>query len=409
MSPARPRWIPRAGLTTLDLIEGPSLRRAFFLRPRGLASPPVSKKKRKPPAWLQTPLYFAIRTGMALPLVMGTGPTLHAASAFGRRFATLKTNRKRLERAMDHLSIAFPDWPDDRRREYAVRAYQHLFTLGTELAFLPRLLNEDNWPRHVLIDEAGPALRLVLQNRPVIMITGHCGNWELVGYALALLGLRLHAVYRPLDLQPLDAWVRETRARRGMILVDKFGAVRTLPKVIAPDDGRSSSPVAFVADQNAGDRGVFVPYFGRLASTYKSIGLMAMQFDAVIICGSARRLGPHEPAPPGADPSIRYHLELADIITPEDYRAHEDPLFYLTARYRRAIEQMVRHAPEQYLWMHRMWKSRPRHERDNKPFPAALRAKLRSLPWMTEEELARIVDRSDRDRAYMAANNTSRL
>lgn len=378
------------------------------LNPR-ITSPPVPKHKRKTPTWLQTPFYLAIRSAMSIPLVAGPGPSIHAASAFGRRFANLKANRKRLDRARDHLAIAFPDWSDERRREHAVRAYQHLFTLGAELAFLPRLMNEDNWPRHVLVDDAGAAVRRFLGGRPVIFISGHCGNWELVGYAMALLGLRLHAVYRPLDLKPLDAWVRDTRARRGMTLVDKFGAVRSLPKVVAPPDGRAGSPVGFVADQNAGDRGVFVPYFGRLASTYKSIGLLAMQFDAAIVCGMARRIPPDAPAPPGVDPLIRYHIELFDVFTPEDYRAHEDPLFYLTARYRRALEQMVRAAPDQYLWMHRMWKSRPRHERDNKPFPAALKAKLRSLPWMTEAELDLITDRSDRDRAHLAATGTTRL
>lgn len=365
------------------------------------------KKKRPTPRWLQAPLYLAIRSAMSVPLIAGPKNSLRAARGIARRFANLHANRKRLDRAREHLEIAFPDWPDARRREHAVRAYEHLFQLGAELAFLPRLMNEDNWPRHVLVEEAGPALRAVLHGRPVIFISGHCGNWELVGYAMALMGLRLHAVYRPLDLKPLDAWVRETRARRGMILVDKFGAVRTLPKVIAPHAGGIGSPVGFVADQNAGDRGVFVPYFGRLASTYKSIGLLALQFDAVVLCGAARRMAADEPAPPGLHPDIRYRVEMHDLITPEEYRAHEDPLFYLTARYRRAIESMVRAAPEQYLWMHRIWKSRPRHERLNQPFPDSLRAKLRSLPWMTEEELARIIERSERDRAELAARGAA--
>lgn len=360
------------------------------------------KKKRKTPAWLQTPVYLAIRSAMSVPLVIGPRPSIRAAAAFGRRFAQLRANRKRLDRAREHLAVAFPEWPEEQRYEHAVRAYQHLFTLGAEVAFMPRLMNEDNWPRHVLVDDAGPAFRPVLEGRPTILISGHCGNWELVGYAMALMGLRLHAVYRPLDLKPLDAWVRETRARRGMILVDKFGAVRTLPKVIGPVHGAAGSPVGFVADQNAGDRGVFVPYFGRLASTYKSIGLLAMQFDAVVACGVAKRIDPRAPVQHGMNPDLRYHVEIHDVITPEMYRAHDDPLFYLTARYRRAIESMVRSAPEQYLWMHRIWKSRPRHERSNQPFPDALRAKLRSLPWMTEDELARIIDRSDRDRAEQA-------
>ncbi|HLO42623.1 MAG TPA: hypothetical protein VK176_16490, partial [Phycisphaerales bacterium] len=135
-------------------------------------------------------------------------------------------------------------------------------------------------------------------------------------------------------------------------------------------------------------RGLFVPFFGRLASTYKSIGLLAMQFKCPVICGMARRL---------PEPNFRYQLDIQDVIRPEDWAGAEDPLFYLTARYRRAIESAVREAPGQYLWMHRIWKSRPRHERLGRAFPGSLEAKLRALPWMTEDELARIKAQSALD------------
>jgi KDO2-lipid IV(A) lauroyltransferase len=83
----------------------------------------------------------------------------------------------------------------------------------------------------------------------------------------------------------MDRWVRQTRARRGLTLIDKFGALRQLPDLVA-----AGAPVGFVADQNGGDRGVFVPFFNRLASTYKSIGLLAMQFNATVLCGGAWRV-----------------------------------------------------------------------------------------------------------------------
>ena len=62
---------------------------------------------------------------------------------------------------------------------------------------------------------------------------------------------------------------------------------------------------------------------------------------------------------------------------------------------------MIRSAPEQTLWMHRFWKSRPRHERLNKPFPESLKRKLLELPWMDDEQIGSIVEQSDRDRAMM--------
>jgi KDO2-lipid IV(A) lauroyltransferase len=80
-----------------------------------------------------------------------------------------------------------------------------------------------------------------------------------------------------------------------------------------------------------------------------------------------------------------------------------DPLFYITARYRRAIEAMVRRAPDQYLWMHRYWKSRPRHERLGREIPASLVTKIEQLPWMTQEDVRRVVEWSRRDAAALAA------
>ena len=84
-------------------------------------------------------------------------------------------------------------------------------------------------------------------------------------------------------------------------------------------------------------------------------------------------------------------MYTTDVIWPDDWADQPDPLFYITARFNRAIEHMVRNAPEQYLWLHRRWKSRPKHEREGQPMPRRLIEKLEQLPWMTQEELNRIV------------------
>ncbi len=110
--------------------------------------------------------------------------------------------------------------------------------------------------------------------------------------------------------------------------------------------------VAFVADQNAGPKGVFVDFFGRKASTYKSIALLAMQFEVPIIVGFARRIEPH----------FQFLIDTQDIIYPDDWKNENDPLIYITQRYTKAIENFVRDAPEQYWWMHRRWKTRPKGE-----------------------------------------------
>lgn len=400
------------------------------LNPRGERAPRLAKTKRRIPPWLHRPVYYAVRGMLATMLVGDMAANLRTARAVARLYASFEPARVR--RAVDTIAVAFPGMPLDQRRAFALTAYEHLFMLAVEMAHTPRLLTPDTWPEHIQLAGLTPGARLLLSGRPCVMITGHCGNWELLGYTMALLGFPMHALYRPLDLKPLDAWVRQTRQKRGLSLLDKHGATDVMPGLM-----RRGELVAFIADQNAGDRGLFVPFFNRLASTYKSIGLVAMQFDAPVICGQARRLVPSHagwhgqlaargdpparstggapPAPPPIESSIvggfetydptrpfQYRVDITDIIHPEDWQGRPDPLFYISARYRRAIESMVRAAPEQNLWLHRYWKSRPRFEHSGKPFPESLREKIRALPWTTADDLVRIEDWSAKDAAEIA-------
>lgn len=366
-----------------------------------------------PGAILHPAIYAAVRLGMGVPTVAGCRASMTAARALGRRFANARFNRGRAARAVERLAVVFPNRDEHQRAELVRRSYEHLFMLAAEIALIPRLMSEDGWVRHVELDELSRPLRALTAGRPALLLTGHCGNWESLAYLMALLGFPFHAVYRPLDMKPLDRWVRRTRARRGLYLLDKFGTMQRMPAILA-----EGGAIGIVADQNAGDRGLFVPFLGRLASSYKSVGLMALQHRVPVIVGQARRLGWDGPGATHAGHTtlnghdtqgLHYRVVVADVIEPEEWADQPDPLFYLTARYRRALEIMIRAAPEQYLWMHRMWKSRPRHERAGKPFPEPLREKLRCLPWMTDDELAAIIDRSERDTRWLAEHQTDRL
>lgn len=357
--------------------------------------------------------YAGIRgAGVAMGLAPLDG-TISTMRGLARVFANAPFNRKRLSRAVENLGHAFPEWDEAERRAHAVYAYEHLFTLAVETALAPRLLTPDGWSAHVVLGDLADAIGPLVSrpggvggNSPAIMITGHTGNWEVLGYTMALLGFPMHALYRPMDLAPLDRWVRQTRQRRGLVLLDKNGATERMPELIS-----RGAAIGFVADQNAGDRGLFVPFFGRLASSYKSIGLLAIQYRLPIVCGQARRLVPGRdtdwqrgvagPVQWNGEP-FRLRIDAVDTILPSDWESQPDPLFYVTARYRRAIEVMVRRAPEQYLWMHRYWKSRPRHEKLGRAFPAALREKMRALPWMTDEDVEAVVEQSGRDAAAIA-------
>ncbi len=341
------------------------------------------------PRWTEAPIYYALRSALGALQIFPARQNIRTMRTLGGAWGRAPFNRARLERAVANIAWCFPDWPRERVERVAVESYKRLFALAVEMAYTPRLISRDGWARHVRLGDLGPALERMIRSGPTLLITGHSGNWEILGYTLARLGFPMHALYRPLDLRALDRYVRDTRAGAGLELLDKFGAVERMPIIL-----EKGEPVAFIADQNAGDRGLFVPFFDRLASTYKSIGLLALRYDAPIVCGGARAvpIDAHTPDLLHGEPPTDFHyeFEVVDIIQPEDWKNQEDPLFYVTARYRRAIETIVRRSPEQYLWMHRYWKSRPSFERDGKPIPARLREKIAALPWMTPESLERI-------------------
>lgn len=361
-----------------------------------------------PAAWAA---YLAVRGAMALPAAAGIGPSLAAARVVGRGFGRLPQNRGRVERASSTLEVAMPHLDAPARRELVLKSYEHLAMLAVEVASLPRMMTPRRWADHIEIAEMMGSVDVFLRREPLVLITGHAGNWEILGASMGVLGFPMHTVYRPLDLAPLDRWLRRTRAATGLSLIDKFGAASRLPGLI-----QRLEPVGFVADQNAGDRGLFVPFFNRLASSYKTIALLALEAGATVVCSVAYRTAPGDRPAPGSFPppaegtgAQRYRIRVFDVFGPDDYLPQPDPVFYITARYRRAIEAMVRTVPEQYLWMHRAWKSRPLHERTGKPFPPRLREKLAALPWMSDAEVEAIVERSARDAALLAELGTDRL
>jgi Kdo2-lipid IVA lauroyltransferase/acyltransferase len=114
--------------------------------------------------------------------------------------------------------------------------------------------------------------------------------------------------------------------------------------------------LSFLADQDAGARGMFVEYFGRPASTHKAIALMAIEHKAPVMVGYARRIGP----------GFRYEVGATDLIEPEEWTGTADDARLLTQRYTSALESVIRRDPEQYLWLHRRWKHQPR-ERKKRP------------------------------------------
>lgn len=257
-------------------------------------------------------------------------------------------DKKHRDRALENLRFAFPELTEAQRRLIAKRSMRQFFQFGVEMLFTTRLVRNDNWTKIATLHDFNTTLRLLLdKHRGLIMLTGHYGNWEVLGYLLATLGFNTTSVARPLDNPYINDWVLGVRERRGQRILAKTGALEEIPNVL-----EAGGAVGFIADQNAGKKGIFVNFFNRRASTYKSIGLLAMRYNVPVVIGYARR----------RDGQFHFDVGTQDVILPQDWESQPDPLRYITQRYTHAIEALVRVDPGQYLWVHRRWKTRPKDE-----------------------------------------------
>lgn len=254
------------------------------------------------------------------------------------------------QRAMAHLSAAYGGELSMKQiARIADECLASVTMFAVEAVCLPRVIHSFNWSRYISLRDFDEALELILSGKGVILVTGHYGSFELTGHLLSCLGFRTAAVMRPLDNVYLNRYIVESRRTHGLTLLDKKGAMESAEGIL-----RGGRMLAFIGDQDAGRKGLFVNFFGQPASTYKSIGLLAMSTGCPIVVGYARRLGRR----------ARYEVGVTRVIRSADWESQPDPLKWITQAYTSAIETFVREAPAQYLWIHRRWKSQPKASRE---------------------------------------------
>src|SRR6266542_5886592 len=204
--------------------------------------------------------------------------SLNAARKLSAGLAWLayRIDRRHREVALDNLRKAYPGQFSDSALDRMVRAvYQHFCSVLVEIIHLPRRLHPENWRDHIELAGGRRMVDCLLSGRPLLIVTGHFGNWEMAGYALGLLGFRTHAIARVLDNPHLERFLNRFRQATGQTIIAKKDDFDRLTGVL-----RAGGKVATVADQDAGPRGLFVDFLGRPASAHKAVALMALEFDA---------------------------------------------------------------------------------------------------------------------------------
>ncbi len=268
-----------------------------------------------------------------------------AACVFARFLAWLahRVDKRHRLVAQENLELAFPGKYNAAEIDRMVRGvYRHFSRVVVELAQLQRRLHVGNWKQYVEMRDCTGVIEALLSDRPLLVITGHFGNWEVAGYVLGLLGFKTHAIARPLDNPYVDDFFRRFRERTGQRLLAKQGDFDRIEQVL-----REGGVLATLADQDAGQRGLFVDFFGRPASTHKAVALLAMEHNVPMIVAATPYLGG------------KYVICANDVIDPADYEKAPDAVRAITQRFTTDLERLVSLAPEQYFWLHRRWKHQP--------------------------------------------------
>jgi len=244
--------------------------------------------------------------------------------------------------ALDNLKHAFPEKSDCELRRIYSRCWIHFFKVGAEMARMPRM-NEsfiERWidlSQHTVIKEA------LNGGRGAIVVSGHFGNWEWMGGSMSRIGYAVTYVVTSQTNRLVEDWMNRMRKSAGVEIVHRRNAVKGVLSAL-----KRNRAVAILCDQDAGGSGVFVPFFNRLASTPRGPAVFHLKTGVPIVFSAAHR-----------DYNGRLMVTFEEMkfngLTGDRGNDERTIMQSVTAR----LEDGIRLHPEQWLWLHRRWKSKP--------------------------------------------------
>jgi KDO2-lipid IV(A) lauroyltransferase len=296
------------------------------------------------------------RAASAVAAVLGRLPRrtcLAAGRGAGRLYSHL--DRRHVGIAVENLRHAFPEWDERRRLRVARGVYAHL---GQVLFDVLRL---EGRPREEILSQVTFEGLEHLESartagRGVVFVAAHIGHWEMHAVAHSLAYGRVSVVARRLDNPLLDARLTRFRTLGGNTVISKRKALGAVLKAL-----RSGEGVAILIDQNVQEQdGIFVDFFGRKAATTTVAAALALKTGCALVPtrtvlqadGGCRVIYERPVAVSTATDRNRAIAELTQVLTS-------------------VIEGWVRDTPEQWLWIHRRWKTRPASEGSRPGGPVA--------------------------------------
>jgi KDO2-lipid IV(A) lauroyltransferase len=307
--------------------------------------PPVNRSK----AIVDYAAYLAVRACVCVVQALA----IETCQAWSRRLAWILWRVVRLRRATveENLQIALPGLSSGERDAIAIAMWEHLLVMICEIAHAPRKIHRANWRSHLRVPQIALMARRLLDRRPLVIISGHLGNFEMGGYLLGLHGFPTHTIARRLDNPYLDRWINEFRAATGQYMLSKSGSSQQIEELL-----RAGGTLVLLGDQHAGQSACWVEFFGKPASTHKAVALFTLSGQAPTATGCVYRL---------ARP-MTFEMRVADLVDPLEPGFSLGTIPLLAQWYTRSLESLIREAPQQYWWLHRRWREEKKNGRQRR-------------------------------------------
>jgi len=253
--------------------------------------------------------------------------------------------------AMTNLQLAFGrEKTKDELTHIRAQCYRHLGLCLAEFMRLPHMSAEKIRTLAELRGEEHIKAALA-EGRGAILLTGHVGNWEMAGSRIAAEGYAVNVIARAQRDTEITDYIERTREEMGMCVLHRDIAVRNSLRAL-----RRNELLGILLDQNAGEEGVFVDFFGHLASTAQGPAAFALKTRAAVL-----------PTFDWREADGTHVVEISPPVPLIDTGDWESDLLANTALYTKIIEQQIRRHPEQWFWLHKRWKARPPDEHPEAP------------------------------------------
>jgi KDO2-lipid IV(A) lauroyltransferase len=283
--------------------------------------------------------YLAARAVLGLCAFSPLGPLRRLGAVLGWMAYRMVGVRRRV--TLENIAAAFPSLDFEDVERIALESYKNFGRSMMEVSKFPRMSESRLWEMVTVEGDEHPRQALA-EGKGAIIFTGHFGNWELLGAAIARGGFPVHGTDTRHSNDMTHRIIIDLRKSQGVKVLEPYEPFSGMLRMLSENQF-----IAYLADQDGGRDGVFVDFLGRPASTRRGLALLAIRSGAPVAPVFIVRKGDN-----------RHRVIYRELVRPDPRLKGKEAVADLTQRCTRLLEEMIRDHPQSYFWMHRRWKSK---------------------------------------------------